>query len=190
MKQQNEIADKAYQIWLRNYAYRATDQEIFPFTTLTQKIGWLQKIRRALFISNNEMASRLNICRQSYLQLEKNEEHKTISIKSLERAAEAMNCELIYAIVPKSRLLPSQEVWRALRLVSADHPWTITRNDKRRPYAMAAIATQMMENPRFRQKQKWSKRKISTDSITAGKDDIPYQDLELQARNRHARHKH
>ena len=39
--------------------------------------------------------------RQSYAQFEAAEERGSISVASLRRAAEAMNCDLVYYIVPR-----------------------------------------------------------------------------------------
>ena len=47
------------------------------------------------------MAERASVKRQSYSQFEAAEEKGSISIASLRRMAEAMDCELVYFIVPK-----------------------------------------------------------------------------------------
>jgi transcriptional regulator with XRE-family HTH domain len=48
----------------------------------------------------NRAAERASVTRQSYAQLETSEERGTISIDSLRRAARALDCELVYFIVP------------------------------------------------------------------------------------------
>jgi hypothetical protein len=42
--------------------------------------------------------------RQAYAELEASEKKRAISLKSLEKAAEAMDCELIYFVVPRTSI--------------------------------------------------------------------------------------
>jgi predicted DNA-binding mobile mystery protein A len=51
------------------------------------------------------VANKLNISEQSVNQLENNEAFETISLKSLRKLAEAIDCELHYAIIPRERSL-------------------------------------------------------------------------------------
>ena len=53
------------------------------------------------------MAQRASVKRQSYSQFEAAEERGSISIASLRRVAEAMDCELVYFIVPKEAIAHS-----------------------------------------------------------------------------------
>lgn len=50
------------------------------------------------------MAERASVKRQSFSQFEAAEEKGSISLASLRRAAEAMDCELVYFVVPKAAL--------------------------------------------------------------------------------------
>jgi len=63
--------------------------------------GWLRAVRTALGLSQSEVAGKIARARQSYEDLEKAEERGAISLKSLERAAGAMDCELVYFLVPR-----------------------------------------------------------------------------------------
>jgi predicted DNA-binding mobile mystery protein A len=64
--------------------------------------GWIRAVRQALGTSLAEMAGALGSSnRQLALQLEKSEAESRISLKSLTAAAEALGCELVYALVPK-----------------------------------------------------------------------------------------
>jgi transcriptional regulator with XRE-family HTH domain len=47
------------------------------------------------------VAARAGIKRQSYAQFERAEERGSITMASLRRAAEAMDCELVYFIAPR-----------------------------------------------------------------------------------------
>jgi len=65
------------------------------------KMGWIRTIREALSMPLVYIAQKLQISIQSVSQLEHNEEFETISLKSLRQIAEAMDCELHYAIIPR-----------------------------------------------------------------------------------------
>ena len=62
--------------------------------------GWLRALRRALGISSLALAKQMGTSPQSVLQLEQSEAKDAITLKSLRSAARALNCELVYAIVP------------------------------------------------------------------------------------------
>jgi transcriptional regulator with XRE-family HTH domain len=49
-----------------------------------------------------DVAAKAGIKRQSYAQFENAEERGSISIASMRRAAEAMGCELVYYVIPRS----------------------------------------------------------------------------------------
>lgn len=66
--------------------------------------GWVRAIRDALEMSGAQLGKRLGIKAQSVVDLEKSEMQGTIQLKTLRRAAEALDCVLIYALVPKSSL--------------------------------------------------------------------------------------
>lgn len=63
--------------------------------------GWLRAVRGALGLGQQEVARKLGIRRQSFAELEAAEERGAVTIASLERAAEAMGCELVYYLVPR-----------------------------------------------------------------------------------------
>lgn len=63
--------------------------------------GWLKAVREATGCTQQAVAKRLGVTRQAYAALETGEKNRAISLGSLERAAEAMNCELVYFVVPR-----------------------------------------------------------------------------------------
>jgi predicted DNA-binding mobile mystery protein A len=65
--------------------------------------GWIRTIRQALGVSSGELARRLGTSRQFPLQLEKGEEEDRITLKSLRGVANALDCDLVYALVPRAR---------------------------------------------------------------------------------------
>lgn len=65
--------------------------------------GWVRAIRDALGMSGAQLASRLGGIRpQAVDAIEKSEASGTIQLDTLRRAAEALDCTLVYALVPKA----------------------------------------------------------------------------------------
>lgn len=66
--------------------------------------GWIRAIRDALGMSALQLSTRLGVKPQSMAGLEKSEASGTIQLKTLRNAAEALDCTLVYAFVPRSSL--------------------------------------------------------------------------------------
>lgn len=66
--------------------------------------GWLRAIRTALGMTLDDVARRAGITRSSVLHLERSEVKASIQIDSLRRMATALDCELVYALVPRQSL--------------------------------------------------------------------------------------
>lgn len=63
--------------------------------------GWIASIREALGMSRAQLAKRMGVDPTAVPHLEKREAAGKITLESLRRAAEAMDAQLVYAIVPK-----------------------------------------------------------------------------------------
>jgi predicted DNA-binding mobile mystery protein A len=66
--------------------------------------GWVRAIRDALGMSGVQFARRLDVQPPSVTNLEASEESGAIQLKTLRRAAEALDCTLVYALVPNDSL--------------------------------------------------------------------------------------
>ena len=66
--------------------------------------GWLKVIREALGMTATYQAKMLGVTTSTVTRLETSEADDTISLGTLRRAAEALGCELQYALVPKKTL--------------------------------------------------------------------------------------
>ena len=64
--------------------------------------GWISSVREALGITLDQIGKQIGASRQAVQQLERAEATDRITLGALRRAAEAMGCELVYALVPKS----------------------------------------------------------------------------------------
>lgn len=71
--------------------------------------GWIRAIREALGMTTRQLAKRLGMQQPSLTELEKSEADGNITLKSLERVAEALGCRLVYALVPVKPLTQTIE---------------------------------------------------------------------------------
>jgi len=83
--------------------------------------GWLRAVREAIGLTQGRVAARAAVKRQSYSQFEAAEEKGSISLASLRRAAEAMDCELVYFVVPKAALTTTYAGLAAIHDPAAMH---------------------------------------------------------------------
>lgn len=66
--------------------------------------GWIASIRQALGMSKTQLAKRTGVTRPSLDELESNEVKETITLASLRKVADALGCDLHYALVPRKPL--------------------------------------------------------------------------------------
>jgi predicted DNA-binding mobile mystery protein A len=87
----------------QNLEVRFSDMR--PPTRFTPPVrGWIKAIREALGMSSAQLAKRLKIKQPTIAAMEQSEMKGTIQLATLRRIAEAMNCTLVYALVPKDPL--------------------------------------------------------------------------------------
>ena len=67
--------------------------------------GWLRTIRQSLKLTLPELAKKLGITKSTLIGFELREAADSITLATLRRVAEAMDCKLVYAIVPKTGTL-------------------------------------------------------------------------------------
>ena len=66
--------------------------------------GWIRAIREALGMTSTQLGRRLGVTQPTALGYEKAEASNRITLESLERAANALDCRLVYALVPREPL--------------------------------------------------------------------------------------
>ena len=92
--------------------------------------GWVRAIREALGMTQAQLAARLGISRQSLQGLERAEADRRITLDSLDRLAKAMDCRLVYALVPEKGSLDGVRARKAKALAdellkSTEHSMTL-----------------------------------------------------------------
>lgn len=62
--------------------------------------GWIRTIRKTLNISLTQLGKRMGITPASVREIEIREQGKSITIKKLEEVAQALDCKLVYFLLP------------------------------------------------------------------------------------------
>ena len=91
--------------------------------------GWIKAIRESLGMTTRQMARRIGVTQSRAVDIEKAETRGSITLDSLERAARALDCDLVYALVPRKPLETMVEERAARlakhRLKAARHSMTL-----------------------------------------------------------------
>jgi len=66
--------------------------------------GWLKAIREALGMTTAQLGKRLGVVQSRAVAIEQAEAKGTITLNSMEKAAHALDCRLVYALVPRNPL--------------------------------------------------------------------------------------
>ena len=78
-------------------------------TAAVPRRGWIRAIREALGMSSAQLGAKLEVAPQSIEDIQKSEVNGAIKLETLRKLANAMGCQLVYAIVP---LKPLEEIRR------------------------------------------------------------------------------
>lgn len=113
----------------RTQARRQLDKRFTQMNLLTigprPHQGWIRAIREALGMSSTELAARMGVVHQAIREFEKSEVKETIKIETLRRIGEALDCQVVYALVPRTTLegaVESQALRKAtMRLARVSH---------------------------------------------------------------------
>jgi predicted DNA-binding mobile mystery protein A len=62
--------------------------------------GWLRAIRDALGMTTVQFAKRLGVSQPRIVELEQSEVSGSVTLNTLQRAAEGLGCRLVYVLVP------------------------------------------------------------------------------------------
>ena len=66
--------------------------------------GWIKAVREAIGMTTAQLAKRLGIKQPSVTAMEQSEAKGTIELATLRRVAEALDCTLVYALIPNKPL--------------------------------------------------------------------------------------
>lgn len=84
------------------------DKQFQPWHQIKQwykpKFNWIHTIRKALGITTKQLAKKLDVDRSRIIRIESDELKGALTIQTLTAMANALNCDFIYALVPKKPL--------------------------------------------------------------------------------------
>lgn len=86
---QRQLLDKKLSLWLNLRSDKSPPS------------GWLKAVRGALGINTRQLSQLLGVEHSTVLRLEERESQGKITLELLDKVAKAMNCKVIYAVVPK-----------------------------------------------------------------------------------------
>lgn len=108
----NKLAMKQIERRLKNLREFAKDASI--------RTGWIHYMRQALGLTLKNLAIASKLTQASVQQIEKREIAGKVTIETMRKIANAMDCEFVYAIVPKQELnayLKEKAIIKATRIV-------------------------------------------------------------------------
>ena len=80
--------------------------------------GWVHSIRTAVGLSLAQLGRKLTMTKQGALDIERREQDGTITLKSLQEAARAMDMQLVYGFVPQDGSLDALIERKAIELAT------------------------------------------------------------------------
>jgi predicted DNA-binding mobile mystery protein A len=108
----------------RSLRLRQLERTLRPFLEARQiarpQKGWIRAIREASGMTLRELASGMKSSLSLAAQFEKSEAEYRITLNSLRQAADALGCDLLYALVPKQGTLYDLAKRRATEEATAD----------------------------------------------------------------------
>lgn len=123
---------------------------------MTPAAGWISVLRESLGMTTTALARRLHIAQQNVVKLENSERAGTVTLASLRRAAEALDADLVYAIVPRKKLRDTVSARAALetaqkRIASVAHSMRLEAqglSDKQLEEQVEELARDLEHRPR------------------------------------------
>jgi len=88
--------------------------------------GWIRTIRKATNRTQKQLAEKLDVSSEAVRQMEEREISESITLRSLREAANAMDLQLSYVLIPKSGTLEDQIRERARSLAT----WVVERTNQ------------------------------------------------------------
>lgn len=66
--------------------------------------GWVTVVRKALAMSGAQLARRMGVSKSAVYQVERLEPEGGVTLRQMEKLAEALGCRFVYAIVPEGQI--------------------------------------------------------------------------------------
>lgn len=89
-------------------ALKQLDRQLEPWiqtrTYFQPRKGWVSCIRKALGMTLPQLAKRLGVARSRVIKIQQAELAGALTLNTLKETANALNCDLVYALVPRKPL--------------------------------------------------------------------------------------
>src|ERR1700683_4458681 len=66
--------------------------------------GWVSCLRKALGMTMPQLAKRLGVVRSRVIKIQQTEQSGNLTVHTLRQVADALNCDLVYAFIPRQPL--------------------------------------------------------------------------------------
>ena len=76
---------------------------------IIQQKSWLRAARQAQNLKGVDMAKRMGVSPARVSMMESDEKRGAVTIKMMQKAAQALDCEFVYALIPKKSLKDDKE---------------------------------------------------------------------------------
>ncbi len=148
----NEVEKQtAYELFRRKHEVRMSTKS---------QVGQscLREVRKALHLTIEQAAERMQVSESSYQSHETSEAGRTISLKNLQKCAEIFDCELVYELRTKDGHSLDERIWNEAFEATKNHGYLFKCMASRRAYALNDLIVKKLNDPEFRRKMKWSKQ--------------------------------
>lgn len=71
--------------------------------------SWLRGSRQAQNLKGVDMATRMGVSPARISMMERDEKRGAVTLKMMQKAAQAMDCEFVYALIPRAALQDNQQ---------------------------------------------------------------------------------
>lgn len=105
--------------WDKQLNIKQLDETIEPYKGLVSVAvptdGWINAVRTALGMSARTLGERIGLSQPRVALIEKGEVEGTISLKTLEKAAQGLGCRVVIALLPEEGTLQNMRENQALK---------------------------------------------------------------------------
>lgn len=105
--------------WHKDLNLKQLDESLRRHVGLTEinrpTKGWINAIRTALGMSSRVLGERIGVSQPRMISIEQGEVDGSISLKTLEKAAQGLGCRVVYTLVPEEGSLVAMRMKQAHR---------------------------------------------------------------------------
>lgn len=130
------------------------NQAYFKFDELPMQLseGWFKTVRKALGMSGTQLAKRLGVTKGQISQTESGELSGSVTLKTMQKMAQAMDCRFVYAVIPTQEvenIIKDRAVFKAKEQIKAASTQMALEaqslNDEQLAYAVDELASEIVK---------------------------------------------